>query len=85
MVITEIVPDELIAYDLSFDNGKYQSKGMLIIEAVGDSNKVSWLDEGDLGYNPIYLFMGLYPRSPSSSQETLLESSTASMMILPFD
>jgi effector-binding domain-containing protein len=60
MVITEIVPDELIAYDLSFDNGKYQSKGMLIIEAVGDSNKVSWLDEGDLGYNPISRYMGLF-------------------------
>jgi len=60
MLITEIVPDELIAYDLSFDNGKYQSKGKILIEAAGDSNKVSWLDEGDLGYNPISRYMGLF-------------------------
>jgi effector-binding domain-containing protein len=60
MTITEIKPDELIAYDLSFDHGKYQSKGKLIIEAQGDSNNVSWFDEGNLGYNPISRYMGLF-------------------------
>jgi effector-binding domain-containing protein len=60
MKISEIIPDEMIAYDLSFDNGRYQSKGKLIIEAAGDSSKVSWLDEGDLGYNPISRYMGLF-------------------------
>jgi effector-binding domain-containing protein len=60
MTITEILSDELIAYDLSFDNGKYQSKGKLVIEAEGDSSKVSWIDEGDLGYNPIARYMGLF-------------------------
>jgi effector-binding domain-containing protein len=60
MIVTEIIPDELIAYDLSFNEGKYQSKGKLVIEAKGDSSKVSWFDEGDLGYNPISRFMGLF-------------------------
>jgi Polyketide cyclase / dehydrase and lipid transport len=60
MKITKIKPDELIAYDLSFNNGKYQSKGKVVIEAIVDSNKVSWFDEGDLGYNPISRYMGLF-------------------------
>jgi effector-binding domain-containing protein len=60
MKITEIKPDEMIGYDLAFDHGKYKSKGKLVIEAAGDSNKVSWLDEGNLGYNPISRYMGLF-------------------------
>jgi effector-binding domain-containing protein len=60
MAITEIKPDELIGYDLSFNHGKYQSRGKLFIEAQGDSNKVTWLDEGDLGYNPLSRYMGLF-------------------------
>jgi hypothetical protein len=50
MTITELVPGELVAYDLSFQKGKYNSKGKLIIEPVGDSIKVTWTDEG----RPLY-------------------------------
>lgn len=60
MTLTQLVPGELIGYDLSFQQGKYTSKGKLVIEAVGDSNKVSWVDEGDLGYNPISRYFGLF-------------------------
>jgi len=60
MVLTQNIPAELISYDLSFDQGKYKSKGRIVIEAVGDSNKVVWIDEGDLGYNPISRYMGLF-------------------------
>ena len=60
MTLTQLVPDALVAYDLSFQQGKYNSKGKLIIEAMGDSTKVSWTDEGNLGYNPISRYMGLF-------------------------
>jgi len=60
MTLTQLVPGELVAYDLSFQQGKYNSKGKLIIEPVGDSIKVSWTDEGNLGYNPISRYMGLF-------------------------
>jgi len=59
MTATELIPGQLVAYDLSFNNGKYQSKGKVVIEA-GDSCKVSWTDEGDLGYNPMARYMGLF-------------------------
>ncbi|MFZ4523291.1 MAG: SRPBCC family protein [Bacteroidales bacterium] len=60
MILTELIPGQLVAYDLAFDQGKYKSKGKLVIEPAGDSCKVSWLDEGDLGYNPISRYMGLF-------------------------
>ncbi|MEI6455875.1 MAG: SRPBCC family protein [bacterium] len=59
MTSVELVPGQLVAYDLAFNHGKYQSKGKLIIEQ-GDSNKVTWTDEGDLGYNPFARYMGLF-------------------------
>jgi effector-binding domain-containing protein len=60
VTLTQLVPGELVGYDLSFQHGKYQSKGKLTIEANGDSAKVSWIDEGDLGYNPLSRYMGLF-------------------------
>ena len=60
MTLTKLVPGELVAYDLSFQKGKYQSKGKIEIEMHGDSCRVSWVDEGDLGYNPFARYMGLF-------------------------
>ncbi|MCX6249056.1 MAG: GyrI-like domain-containing protein [Bacteroidetes bacterium] len=60
MTLTQLNPGELVAYDLMFQHGKYNSKGKFIIEASGDSTKVSWSDNGDLGYNPISRYFGLF-------------------------
>ena len=60
MTLTQLVPGELVGYDLSFQHGKYQSKGKITIETVGDSAKVTWIDEGDLGNNPLSRYMGLF-------------------------
>jgi len=60
MTTTELVPGQLVAYDLALDKGKFRSKGRFMIEKEGDSCKVSWIDEGDLGYNPISRYMGLF-------------------------
>ena len=59
MTATEFVPAQLFAYDLAFDKGKYKSKGRITIETAADSCKVSWIDEGDLGYNPVNRYFGL--------------------------
>jgi effector-binding domain-containing protein len=58
MTATEFQPGRLLRYDLEFDKGKYLSKGQIIIEER-DSCLVTWIDEGDLGYNPIARYMGL--------------------------
>jgi effector-binding domain-containing protein/uncharacterized protein YndB with AHSA1/START domain len=59
MTATKFVPSQSIEYDLEFDHGKYRSKGKILIEKDADSCKVSWIDEGDLGYNPINRYFGL--------------------------
>jgi len=59
MTATELVPGELLAYDLSFSKGKYKSKGKIILNE-GDSCKVTWTDEGDLGNCPVDRYMGLF-------------------------
>ncbi len=60
MILSELLPGELVAYNLAFDHGKYVSKGKIIIENQGDSARVSWIDEGDLGYHPVSRYMGLF-------------------------
>jgi effector-binding domain-containing protein len=60
MVASEQVPGQLLAYDLAFDHGKYKSRGRIKIDQAGDSCKVSWTDDGDLGYNPVARYMGLF-------------------------
>jgi len=59
MTSTAYIPGQIIAYDLAFQEGKYKSKGKIVIEP-GDSCKVIWIDEGDLGLNPIARYMGLF-------------------------
>ena len=60
MIASELKRDQLVAYDLAFNKGQYRSKGKIVIENHGDSCKVSWIDEGDLGYNPMSRYMGLF-------------------------
>jgi effector-binding domain-containing protein len=60
MTLTQLVPGELVGYDIVFQHGKYKSQGKIVIAATGDSAKVSWTDDGDLGYNPISRYMGLF-------------------------
>ncbi|MEI7898405.1 MAG: SRPBCC family protein [bacterium] len=60
MISTELIPGQLVGYDLAFNKGQYRSKGKVTIELQGDSCKVAWIDEGDLGYNPVSRYMGLF-------------------------
>jgi hypothetical protein len=58
--ITRSEPDKSIGYDLDFENGKYVSKGAITLEPVGESVSVTWSNEGDLGWNPVSRFFGLF-------------------------
>lgn len=60
LVVTESVPGEYFGYNLMFDDGKYQSKGGFKYDEVNDSVLVIWTDEGDLGFNPVNRYMGLF-------------------------
>jgi len=57
--ITRSEPDKGIGYDLDFENGKYLSSGAILLEPSGDAVKVTWSNEGDLGWNPVSRYFGL--------------------------
>lgn len=57
--LTRAEPEKGIGYDLAFDHGKYVSKGAIEYVPAGDGLKVTWTNEGDLGWNPISRFFGL--------------------------
>lgn len=48
-----------IVYDLSFDEGAYQSVGRVIYEKSGDGTKVTWDMKGDAGMNIIGRYFGI--------------------------
>ncbi|MCX6250716.1 MAG: SRPBCC family protein [Bacteroidetes bacterium] len=60
MVISELLPGQKVALDLNFNNGKIKSKSEFTFESQGDTSKVSWMITGDLGYNPMARYMGLF-------------------------
>ncbi|HYV31988.1 MAG TPA: SRPBCC family protein [Candidatus Binatia bacterium] len=57
--ITRSDPDKGIAYALDFEHGKYLSDGGILLEPSGDSVKVTWFNQGDLGWNPVSRYFGL--------------------------
>ena len=58
--LTRSDPDKSIAYDLDFEHGKYVSRGAIGLEPSGNSVKVTWTNEGDLGRNPVSRYFGLF-------------------------
>ncbi len=58
--ITRSEQDKAVGYDLDFENGKYLSKGAITLEPAAESVSVGWSNEGDLGWNPVSRFFGLF-------------------------
>jgi len=58
--MTRSEADKGIGYDLDFENGKYVSKGAITLEPSGEAVQVTWSNEGDLGWNPVARFFGLF-------------------------
>ena len=57
--VTRVDVGNRLDYDLDFENGKYLSTGAIIIEPVNGAVKVTWFNEGSLGWNPVSRYFGL--------------------------
>lgn len=57
--LTRADPAKGVSYDLDFEEGKYLSTGSLTLEPEGDGVKVTWVNEGELGRNPVNRYVGL--------------------------
>lgn len=47
-------------YDLEFNGGETRAEGSVTLEVVGDHVRVVWMNEGDLGKNPVNRYVGLF-------------------------
>ena len=59
MMITEMIPQELIKWDLKFEDFSQKMIIGMLFEPEGDDWVVTWTAEGELGYNPLYRYYGL--------------------------
>ena len=59
MTLTEASPASGIKYDLVLMHGKLHSVGGIGFESEGTGTRVVWLNEGELGINPISRYFGL--------------------------
>ena len=57
--LTRSEPDKGVSFNLDFDHGKYISTGAIHLDPSGDFTKVTWSNEGDLGWNPVSRYFGL--------------------------
>jgi hypothetical protein len=59
MKLTESDPAKWVKLDLSFDHGKYLSKGTFTFEPAGDGTKVTWGMDGNVSRNPMDRYFSL--------------------------
>jgi hypothetical protein len=58
--ITEAISNEKISYLLSINEGYITAKASFMFSAMNGRTKLSWVDEGDVGYNPFKRYMMSY-------------------------
>lgn len=56
-MISESVLNQKISYNLSINGGTMQSAATFYFSEAGGKTKLSWVDEGDVGYNPIFRYL----------------------------
>ena len=59
ITLTAADPKKGVEYDLNFEDGAMLSKGSVTMAPAGDDVKVTWINEGRLGSNPINRYFGL--------------------------
>ncbi|HYO53473.1 SRPBCC family protein [Archangium sp.] len=51
--LTQADPRTGVAYDMSVEHGRYLLHGRISFEPEGQGTRVTWVDEGDIGGNPL--------------------------------
>jgi hypothetical protein len=59
-IITESVTNEKISYLLTLNDGTMTARASFLFSNLDGHTKLAWVEEGDVGYNPIKRFMMSY-------------------------
>lgn len=73
--LTQADPKTGVAYDMSLEHGRYVMHGRISFEPTDSGTRVTWVDEGDLGGNPLmhYLRFPLESRLGRDMEEALAQ------------
>lgn len=69
--IVASVPNERITFNLALDQGFMSINQTFYFKALGGKTQLTWVDEGDVGLNPIFRFM--LPTKISNSEAAFEE------------
>lgn len=58
--LTQAQPGKGVWYELEFDGGQIKATGSVTFEPAGEGLEVVWMNEGDLGRNPVSRYVGLF-------------------------
>jgi len=65
--IIQSIPNEKLTYRLSINEGTMAIKQTFEFKPLGNGTQLTWIDEGDVGMNPIYRF--LLPSKISATEQ----------------
>jgi hypothetical protein len=60
MKIVKSEQDKLVETEVLLGDGKVESRGIFLLKDTSDAVKVTWMDEGKLGFNPVARIFGLF-------------------------
>jgi hypothetical protein len=55
--ISNYQPNDFFSYHLHMHNGDVNANGTFYFRNIGNATELSWVDSGDVGYNPIFRYM----------------------------
>lgn len=59
MEITELAHNRKVVYALRFPDYEMDSSGKIVLEQIPDGTRVTWLDSGEVGDNPVNRYIAL--------------------------
>jgi uncharacterized protein YndB with AHSA1/START domain len=60
MKIIKSEPNKLVETEVTLGEGKVKSNGTFLLNETGGGVKITWQDEGSLGFNPVARIFGLF-------------------------
>ena len=60
MTIVKSEPGKELDFTIAFEGFDEPMYGFVTLEPVAEGTKVTWMDKGNMGNNPLYKYMGLF-------------------------
>lgn len=66
-IINNIKPNDFLSYNLYMHEGEIKANGTFYFIQKNNTTQLTWVDSGDVGYNPIFRYMIPFKRSSTEA------------------